>query len=73
MAKTKLRLRRSEIPKVTELWMLWNVDANIWAIACDDPSKSTAYLCSTSREAAIDLAEHQKEYYEIVSVPVRVI
>lgn len=61
------------IPIITELWALWNVDSKTWAITNDDPPNSTAYLWSDSKEAALDLAKHQRECYAVRTVPVRII
>ena len=60
-------------PIIKELWMLWNVETEDWLLSFDDPAPHYAYLCTTSKEAAICLQKHQKKYYEVKSVPVRVI
>ena len=62
-----------KMPKVTELWMLWDIEIKDWIVAVDDPREFNAYLCATSKAAAEALREHQKKLYEIESVPVRVI
>lgn len=61
------------IPRVKELWMLWNVKTNDWAIACDDPTPHVAYLCAKDFKAAEALQKHQREVYQVKSVPIRII
>jgi hypothetical protein len=61
------------IPRIKELWMLWNPTMEIWALAADDPDPYEAYLCATSFEAIVALQKHQRELYEITLVPIRVI
>lgn len=65
--------RNVNIPKVKELWLLWNVDSKDWAVAFDDPTPEVAYLWAKNKQAAIALQEHQKELYDVKSVPIRVI
>ena len=60
-------------PKVEELWMFWDIGTKDWIVAWDGPRKCNAYLCATSDAAAKAVQKHQKELYEIKSVPVRVI
>ena len=60
------------IPVIKELWMLWNVENNDWVIAFDDPDPYIAYLCATSKKAIIALQKHQREMYQVMSVPVRI-
>lgn len=68
--KEKSRLK---IPKPRELWMLWVPDINDFAIAVDDPRGHDAYLCAKNKAAALALAEHQQEGYDIEGIPIRVI
>ena len=44
--------KKIKIPKVTELWMLWDIDAEDFVVAVDDPRQFDAYLCAKSKEAA---------------------
>ena len=60
-------------PKVTELWLLWNVDTSDWAIAYDDPTPEVAYLWAKDKKAITALQKHQREIYDVKSVPIRII
>lgn len=60
-------------PRVKELWLLWNVEAKDWAIACDDPTPEVAYLWAKTFQAAKALQQHQKESYGVKTVPIRII
>ena len=64
--------KKIKIPKVTELWMLWDIGIEDWIVAMDGPRIYNAYLCATSKEAAEVLQEQQKRLCEIESVIVRV-
>jgi len=60
-------------PIVKELWMLWNPKTGDFVPAFDDPDPYIAYLCTTTKKAATALQKHQKELYEVISVPIRII
>lgn len=59
-------------PIIKELWMLWNPESKDFALAADDPDPYDAYLCTKSFEAAVALQKHQKEMYEVTSIPLQV-
>ena len=52
--------------------MLWNPESKDFALAADDPDPYDAYLCTKSFEAAVALQKHQKEMYEVTSIPLQV-
>ena len=60
------------VPRVREIWMLWNTENERWLIAADDPDPYDAYLCYFSEEAAIAGQKHQRELYEVKTVPIQV-
>lgn len=62
-----------KLPIVKEIWMLWKMGKNKgWLIALDDPDPHTAYLCYFSQKAAIAGQKHQKELWDVKTVPIRV-
>lgn len=69
------RKRKKPLPIIrppAQIWLLWNIDSNDWAIALDDPIPEIAYLWAKDFQAISALQKHQKEIYEVNSVPIRV-
>ncbi len=64
---------KTKPPQIRELWLLWNVEPKDWAIAFDDPMPEVAYLWAKDKKAITALQKHQREIYEVKSVPIRII
>ena len=60
-------------PIIKGLWMLWNTESEDWVSAYDDPDPYIAYLCARNFKGAVALQKHQREMYDVKSVPIRVI